>query len=93
MLQSQGLSFRHQALNQYYKRLRDKAKNKENQDLEEEEMHKKILEFQESLSKNSESLLELIKELPDDWRVIQLSVNDLYSDSRLTRLCPILNIF
>ena len=86
MLQSQGLSFRHQALNQYYKRLEiqksSKNSEKNNQDNDLTEMHQKLLEFQDSLSKNSESVLELIKELPDDWRVIQLSVNDLHSDSR-----------
>ena len=86
MLQSQGLSFRHQALNQYYKRLEiqksSKNSEKNNQDTDLTEMHQKLLEFQDSLSKNSESVLELIKELPDDWRVIQLSVNDLHSDSR-----------
>ena len=86
MLQSQGLSFRHQALNQYYKRLEiqksSKNSEKNNQDNDLTEMHQKLLEFQDSLSKNSESVIELIKELPDDWRVIQLSVNDLHSDSR-----------
>jgi len=89
MLQSQGLSFRHQALNQYYKRLEiqksSKNSEKNNQDTDLTEMHQKLLEFQDSLSKNSESVLELIKELPDDWRVIQLSVNDLHSDSRFKK--------
>lgn len=88
MLQSQGLSFRHQALTQYQKRLSYKSKNKENEDSEDSElaeMHQKLLEFQDTLSKSSESLLELIKELPDDWRVVQLSVNDTHSDSRFKK--------
>ena len=85
MLQSQGLSFRHQALTQYHKRLNYKTKNKENienEDLELAEMHQKLLEFQDSLSKSRDSLLDLIKELPEDWRVVQISVNDTHSDSR-----------
>ena len=78
MLQSQGLSFRHQALNQYSKRLLN------DEDNELELMHRSLLEFQ-SLSKSNTKVKEIIKEFPSDWRIVQLSVNDIYSDSRFKK--------
>ena len=79
-----GLAFRQQAINQYHKRLRDLEKNNENNDgIDLSEMNQKLSEFQNSHS--SDRLLQLIKELPNDWRVVQLSVNDLYSDSRFKK--------
>ncbi len=74
-LQSQALGFRHQALNQYCKRLLQD----ENDELA--SMHQSILEFQTG-SKSNSQVMQLIRGLPKDWRVVQLTVDDSHGHAR-----------
>ena len=78
LLQSQALSFRHQALNQYLKKLQ----NDENDELA--SMHEIILKFQ-TLAKSHQQIQDMMKNLPSDWTIVQISVNDNFSDSRFKK--------
>ena len=78
LLQSQALTFRHQSIAQYSSRL-DKD---ESDEAAKENLN--ILSFQSSLS-NHQHLRQMIQELPPDWRIVQISVDDEFSDSRFKK--------
>ena len=75
LLQSQALSFRHQSITQYQSRL-----DKDEED-EVAQANLDILNFQDSIRDN-EHLKQMIQSLPTDWRIVQLTVDDEFSDSR-----------
>ena len=72
LLQSQALSFRHQSITQYQSRL-----DKDEED-EVAQANLDILTFQNSIR----DLKQVIQSLPSDWRIVQLTVDDEFSDSR-----------
>jgi hypothetical protein len=79
MLQSQALSFRHQAITQYYKRIATAMKDNENDELS--QMQKSLLAFQ-TTSESSEQIQHMVQSLPSTWRVVQITINDDQSVSR-----------
>ena len=75
LLQSQALTFRHHSIGQYCSRLdKDKTDEAAKDNLN-------ILSFTNSLS-DTRQLRQIIQDLPSDWRIIQISVDDEFSDSR-----------
>ena len=69
LLQSQALSVRHQALHEYTKRYLSDETN------EVAEMQHSTMAFYTE-NKENKHVLDLIKKLPKDWNIVQLSIND-----------------
>ncbi len=103
-LQSQALSFRHQALTQFQKRSLlkvnqtiAKAVKNESDDMfddpsdpkggveDEDEVALKLLAFQTSCREGNGQLLDLIRDLPDHWRVVQITIDDESGASRFKK--------
>lgn len=77
MLESQGLTFRHQALLQYQRRLKSDDETESDSLLK---MQHDLLDF----SSNTK-IEEVIQTLPKTWRVVQINIDDNQSRSRLKK--------